>query len=290
MAKHHVQDCDHAAKLAIEYNYRTTEKLWEENKSALKAKKRSDPNILFHGDKSATGDPDELTVPLLAKVQKNGEVDKKHLFKVGQAPLMLRLRIVQNDLSPAKDAPYVLKINGIVKEFTGKTDANGQIEIEVPDYLKKRDIAYAKSATLVVRVKAAATDGPSAAPPPPPPEGAPAPVVIKPKPVVRGDIPCAWTLQIGRLDPVCEIAPNADCLSGVQQRLNNLNINAGPVDGLASPNTRAAIKLFKTLYKLPMTATDEGDPTAAMQEKLKAVHDSDAPPAVPPPTPPPAPK
>jgi hypothetical protein len=286
MANHTVSSNDHSAKLTIEYNYREPHKLWDENKKLLKDKKRSDPLVLFNGDKSGVGAADVIKVPDPKQVAKNGAIDAKHKYKLGATKLFMRLRIVNNDMSPAKDAEYFLKINGHPTEIKGKTDAKGHIEVEIPGYFTKRDTGYATTADLVVRVKAAQTDGPSAessgsggsgggggggSPPP----------AVKPKPEVRGDVVSHWILQIGRLNPINEIAPNVDCLSGAQQRLNNLNINTGPVDGILGPNTRSAIKFFKTLYKVPMNSTDEGLSTAAFQDKLAAVHDAETPPAPP---------
>lgn len=286
MAKHTVSANDHSAKLTIEYNYREPQKLWEENKKHLKDKKRSDPLVLFNGDKSVSGSADEIKVPDPKQVAKNGSIDAKHKYKLGTCKLMLRLRVINNDMSPAKDAEYWLKIQGHPTELTGKTGSNGHIEVEIPNYFTKRDTAYATTADLVVRVKAAQTDGPSADSSGGGGSGGSGgsggtPPAVKPKPEVRGDVVSHWTLQIGRLNPINEIAPNVDCISGVQQRLNNLNINTGPVDGILGPNTRSAIKFFKALYKIPMTTSDEGNSTAAFQDKLQAVHDSETPPAAP---------
>jgi len=47
-----------------------------------------------------------------------------------------------------------------------------------------------------------------------------------------------WDLRIGHLDPVAEV-------SGVQARLNNLGFWSGPVDGVFSTKTRAALKAFQ---------------------------------------------
>jgi hypothetical protein len=136
---------------------------------------------------------------------------------------MLRLRILKDDFTPLKKAPYELKI-GAGAVLQGKTDDNGGLEHEIPN-----DAAVA---VLTVKAKAADTD---TAPPPPaknPPEPAP----------LRGDVPITWNLKIGALNPIREEAPDKMCISGVQQRLNNLNMNTGPIDGILGANTKAAVK------------------------------------------------
>jgi peptidoglycan hydrolase-like protein with peptidoglycan-binding domain len=72
---------------------------------------------------------------------------------------------------------------------------------------------------------------------------------------------------------VKEEAPTSECISGIQQRLNNLNINAGPVDGIYGPNTRAAIAAFQKLYKLSIAKGHEGEPNETTRNMLFDIHD-----------------
>jgi len=72
---------------------------------------------------------------------------------------------------------------------------------------------------------------------------------------------CTWRLKLGHLDPVSDI-------SGVQARLNNLGCNAGPVDGILGPVTRAAVRAFQEKYRLEV----DGDPGPITQSKLEEVH------------------
>lgn len=269
MGEYTVKGSDHLSSIAIQQGLFNFATLWEHNKAKLKEKQREDPNVLFHGDR-VVPKGDEFDVPDVGKKPKDGSADQVNKFQVPLATLWLRLRIVNNDFSPVKGAKYSLTIPD-VPECTGKTDDSGHIEIEIPDYFKKRDSAYARTAALVVRVKAQDTDGESAD------ESDDQKKAVKPKPVVRGEVPVQWSLKIGRLNPILEIAPDERCVSGVQARLNNLNFNTGPVDGMVGPNTTAAVIAFKTLFRIGSAQGKEGQPNHMMQTDLKRVHDGEKP-------------
>jgi len=72
---------------------------------------------------------------------------------------------------------------------------------------------------------------------------------------------CTWNLSIGHLDPVAQ-------MTGIQARLNNLDFNSGPVDGIRGPITTGAVKEFQTKYKLVV----DGIPGPITQKKLKEVY------------------
>ena len=87
-------------------------------------------------------------------------------------------------------------------------------------------------------------------------------------------------LQIGRLDPIKDEsgAPDDKFTPGVQQRLNNLAFDAGPVDGVAGDETKDAIKRFQRRFTLDPVDGEANDDTLT---KLKKFHDGPAPPAAP---------
>ncbi len=55
-----------------------------------------------------------------------------------------------------------------------------------------------------------------------------------------------WQLQFGHLDPIAHVR-------GVQQRLNNLGFDAGPVDGIEGEATRDAVATFQRAHDLEVT-------------------------------------
>lgn len=71
-------------------------------------------------------------------------------------------------------------------------------------------------------------------------------------------------LNIGHLDPV-------SVTRGLQQRLNNLALNAGPVDGIMGERTRSAIAAFQSQEGLDRT----GSPDDETRKQLLKVHDND---------------
>jgi peptidoglycan hydrolase-like protein with peptidoglycan-binding domain len=107
-------------------------------------------------------------------------------------------------------------------------------------------------------------------------EVAPPPPVVaeKPEPDKKGEkesepVEVVFHLEIGQLNPIQEKAPDRKCVSGVQQRLNNLGFDAGCVDGVFGSLTKAAIRRFQRKFDLKV----DGNSTSAVQEKLYEIHD-----------------
>ncbi len=293
-AKEHIcKKNEHIGRLAAVKDFFDWQTLWKPNTHLG----RADPNVLY---KARVGG-DRVKVP--KKKEKKfdcnaGEPENppNYVFEVPTYKMWLRVRILKEDFTPVKQAEYELafvdngKLNlktetkdAKVKTFnvdgkelplTGKTKDDGLIEHQIPIQLEE--------ANLSVRVKAEDTD-----PPKPKPEGGGGAAPAKPAgpQPVRGDVPITWKLQIGRLNPIKEKAPGTRCISGVQQRLNNLALNSGPVDGILGPNTKAAIKAFQDLYQIKVAKGYEGTPDGLTQDKLSAVHEGPKVPKLPEPEP-----
>src|SRR6266545_2140178 len=250
--KHPIKVNDHISKLARQYGFNDWKKLWDAN-GKLK-KKRSNPNILFKTDRSNTSPPEILEIPLPTDKKEKKGTEVHWVFNLVGQKLFLRLRILKDDFKAIQNADYTLKVDGTAAppEKKGKTDGNGQIEMEIP--------ADAQNGELTVRIKA--EDSETEAPAGDDPNSDPN--------TRRGDVPITWALKIGALNPIQEKAPDKWCISGVQQRLNNLAFNTGPVDGILGSNTRAAVRAFKSLYQVGSKDDKPGDET---QSKLFDVHD-----------------
>lgn len=278
MKKHTAKDKDHLSSVAFQHKLLTHAQLWSINKGKLAGKKRADPNVLYKGDRIVVKG-DELDIPTIDDAPKSGKIDQDNQFVIDMSELWIRIRIVNNDLSPIKNASYVVTFADITSEikgvtnakgqFTGKTDGKGHIEIKIPDYFKKRDASYAREATLEVRVPAEDSDGKEDK------KGTDEEGVVHGPGSVRGEVAVAWKLSLGALNPVAEVAPDSRCVSGCQQRLNNLNFNTGPIDGIVGPNTDAAVKAFKKMFRVGSVKGKEGQPNHFMQDYLRKAHDTE---------------
>ncbi len=247
MPTHKVTGSDHISSVAAKHGFVRWQTIWDANPS-LKSK-RKDPNKLFHGDRYNKGDT--LTIPGKdAKKKESGATDKTHKFKIESQKVFLRLRILKEDFTPLKNAVYQLQfVGGSDMILNGKTDDKGQIEREIT--------RTNQLVRLIVRTT------PEDNKPPPPKDGS------KPKDLYGPGV-IDWILYVGRQNAIMENAPDKWCISGVQQRLNNLNINSGPIDGIRGPVTTAAVKAFQKLFGLK----DDGKPgQGETQPKLQKVHD-----------------
>jgi hypothetical protein len=242
--QHRADDTDHISKIAAQHGFSDWQTVWNEN-GTLKSK-RKNPNLLFKGDRLSKGDL--VKIPDPAQGTDSGQTGSTITFElVGQA-LFLRMRILKDDFTALKDADYELVVTGVPAPFTGKTDGNGQVEVEIP--------RTAQAGILKIRVPFAQSESAGSS-------GAPA------GGTQQGDVPVVWNLQIGAMNPIMEKAPDDPCISGVQQRLNNLGLNTGPIDGIKGPNTTAAIKAFQGLFGL----SESGNADPSTQHKLSEVHD-----------------
>jgi hypothetical protein len=245
---------DHISKLAADYGLQSWKTLWDLNKDSLQ---RATPNQLFKGKRLDGNGGDQIKLPPKGKEKESGQTGTFNIFKTKVQDLFIRLRILKDDYSPLADAPYELDIPGD-RTHSGKTDSDGHIKHSIP--------RGTTTATLTVRVKKedAEATSPNASPTP---DGG-----------LAGEAPIVWDLRIGALNPICEPAPDEYCVSGVQQRLNNLNINTGLIDGINGANTTAAITSFQELAGIKEKVPKSGVSDKALtQEKLRKVHDGPAP-------------
>lgn len=232
------RDADHISKLAVDAGLLDWKTIWDEN-GALAAK-RANPNILYNGNRLDGGD--SVTIPNIDRTPSPAGTDADHGFVIPTNKLFLRMRILLDDFTAVANALYELVVPGLPAPLKGKTDAMGQLQQEIP--------REAQTARLTVSI--------------PPPKNAP-----KGKPA-EGVAPVTWELKIGALNPIMESAPDKWCTSGVQQRLNNLQMNSGKIDGIVGPITTAATKQFQTICDLKVDGKAGQGET---QPKLVEIHD-----------------
>jgi hypothetical protein len=238
MSSHNAIDKEYLLKVLREAKFRDWKNQWDNNGS-LKSK-RSNPNILFKGP-ALGGDGDILEIQAIEPKKVTKTTGSSYKFKVPSPKLFLRLRVLNEDFSALKDSPYSLSIDGVDKPFEGKTDGQGQIEVEVPP--------DAQEGTLTVSIP---------------------PATPKKDGAVQGNSGMTWAIRIGSLNPIREEAPDTNCISGVQQRLLNLAFPVSEVNGVHDDTTKDAIKAFQAAYGIKETGDPEPGTT---QAKLQEVHD-----------------
>ncbi len=244
--------CDHIVKIAEENKYYKWKTVWDGNKELQNSRGRNNPLVLFTGDGQWEGD--EIVLPAKGPPPFKQPIDKMGVYKVPKVvKLCLRLRILKADFSPAKDASFELIVKG-GETYKGKTDDKGFVK---KDGIDPEIPKTCTEAALSIRIKAAGGDD---------------------NKELKSDDQVNWKLQIGRLNPLMEKAHTNYCISGVQQRLNNLGFYSGPVDGRKGPNTMLAIEKFQSLFGLKV---DNIPGTGETQPRLQEVHDSDKPVTVP---------
>lgn len=244
MAKtHKVQNCDHISAIAETYGFHDYDTLWQANAGL----QRANPHILYKGDKQHP-EGDQIQIPEKKEKTESGNTEKTHSFVVQTSGLALRLRILDHTFKPLRQCKYELMIGS--KKLTGTTDGEGMIVEDIP--------RSAEKGSLKVDL----------------PAPAPAGAASEPSPTLTA----RFELSIGALNPIQEQAPDGECVSGVQARLNNLGFHSGRVDGDRNEVTKSAIKRFKQHFGMN-PVDDLSD--AALQQKLGEVHDTKTPVNVP---------
>ncbi|MCL5270484.1 MAG: peptidoglycan-binding protein [bacterium] len=255
--------------------------LWDKNGSLQG--KRKNAFLLFHGDgRTVRGGtvyyrhlPDIIEIPAKGEKHESGSTEAKHKFVVPVQEVFLRLKILDEYLQPMKNIDYTLVIEGIATK--GKTSEKGLIEQSIRPSVQRGTLTLFIPEPNVAAAGQAA--GGQAA-------GAPAAAAGQAKATGQAAgagqakaaapdrrIKITYPLQIGRLDPIQEEAPDKYCTPGVQARLNNLGFEAGSVDGVSGPISQKAIKRFQRR----MSLSETGQADDATQSALYKLHDTDQP-------------
>lgn len=228
---HTVARGEHIRWIADHFHVSDWNTIWDLNRELRGI--RHNPNILMVGD--------QLAVPIAECGEESGQTELVHPFETMCDPLFLRLRILGEDYSPLARVPYALVVDEEGPPMEGETDEHGQIEREIPP--------TANFAALTVRIPAAPRNEAGGR--------------------LEGEVPVTFNLWIGALHPILEPAPDLDCYPGVQQRLDNLGLDCGPVIDEPNQPTRAAIRTFRVLFGLPEGETSDEE----FQRKLAEIHD-----------------
>ncbi len=294
-----VTDDNHIGTIAVQNGIKDWRSIWVAD-TGLQGK-RNDPLILFSGIKAQTdstgaavaavaGDTIKVKEPLTKA--ESGATDAHHMFQIKAAKVKLRIRVLNEKLKPIQNAKYRLVVDGIRRPLgtTGllgsEFAANGMVDVAVPE--------MAHAGVLIVRyqpeglkekvrdwpvdiqgvdVAAAGVAAPVAAAP-----GAAAAVIPAAiaGPLTQAEaetkeeaetVEIRFSLRIGRLDPIKDKsgAPDAKFVTGMQQRLNNIGIEAGRIDGLDDDEFKSAVKRFQKRFKIDPA---DGVSNDATQQKM----------------------
>lgn len=184
MAKTYVvQQGDHLTSIAADNGFLNFETVWNDPNNA-ELKKLRDPHVLFPGD--------EVFIPDLVVKDAPASTTTINRFVVAIQRLFLRLKVLDLDNQPIKNAACELKVESEDK-VDGTTDGQGFVQ---PD---KEIAPSVREAALSVHIKKPTAK--SANPPPP-------------------DAPLKFDVKVGHMNPEKK-------LSGQQARLNNLGYFAG---------------------------------------------------------------
>ncbi len=222
---------DHLFRIAKERGVSHWSTIWNHSKNAdLKAKRT--PHMFLVGD--------VVVVPQGQDDQVAGATEKNHPFVIPEKKPCLRIRVLREDFSPLAKAEYHLWVDQEFAARTGKTDKNGMfVEKAIPE--------TSKEAKLTVRT----------------------PTSKDKSGALVGGGPISVVLGIGKLHPIEKLESEEKYIPGVQQRLNNLGFDSGPlVDQLYAQN-RGAIREFCETFGL----SDRDRPDESFLQKLREVHD-----------------
>lgn len=108
--------------------------IWNDSKNSKLKQDRKDPNVLKPGDEVYIRDKEEK--------EESCPSEKKHRFKRKGVPEKLIIQF-KLDGEPRSNEDYILDIDATISE--GKTDKNGQVEINIPPNAKKGKISFQDS-------------------------------------------------------------------------------------------------------------------------------------------------
>lgn len=97
------------------------ETLWEHPKNAALREKRKDPTVLLSGD--------VVHVPDKRQKTESRPTGATHKFRVKNVPVIITIRLVDDDGTPRKDLDYSVTVDG--KTTEGNTGSDGIIRIPI---------------------------------------------------------------------------------------------------------------------------------------------------------------
>lgn len=120
MKDHTVANGDCLTSIAEENGF-FWETLWEHPKNATLREKRKDPTVLLSGDM--------VHVPDKRQKTESRPTGAQHKFRVKNVPVIVTIRLVDDDGTPRKDLEYSITVEG--KTTKGNTGSDGIVRVPV---------------------------------------------------------------------------------------------------------------------------------------------------------------
>lgn len=138
-ATHVVKPGEHLGAIAKRYGYENFSALWEHPDNAALKAKRKDPLQLAPGD--------ELFVPDRVQLIFKRETESSHDFQVHLDTVLLKLRLLDFDGKPRKDAPVIVRVEapadgGATSKAQQEllTDGDGNLTIEISKHVDRGSV------------------------------------------------------------------------------------------------------------------------------------------------------
>ena len=121
---------DTITKIALAHGFYKWETIWKDASNKSLREKRNNPHVLHPGD--------SVVIPEIKRNEVACSTEKHHVFQVPALKEVLRLRVEQSRGEPMSKKPYKLTLDG--KEYSGDTNENGLIEVEIPVNSEKGEL------------------------------------------------------------------------------------------------------------------------------------------------------
>ena len=133
--KHVVRPGEWVGSIALAYGFADWEtEVWNHGNNAELKKNRADPHVLAPGD--------ELFIPPWEEKKESCATEQRHKFKLKTPSETIRVRILDQDGKPVKNAKYTLELEygpgggGAYKQQNDATDGEGMLTEVIPSTAK----------------------------------------------------------------------------------------------------------------------------------------------------------
>lgn len=124
---HVVQQGEWVSRISAQYGIADWRKVWNHPKNSALAEKRQEPNVVYPGDR--------LFIPELELRQEVRPTDKRHQFQLPTGKKKIKFVLANWNHEPRAGVPCALEINKQLWGSRTKTDEQGKVEFEIPEWV-----------------------------------------------------------------------------------------------------------------------------------------------------------